>query len=156
MLLGCLLAVSALFSGCANLPTGSFDPPEIELVGLEPVRGAGMEARFRVALRIVNPNDSTLSIRGMAYDVSLRDHKLLSGVSDEPLELGPFSETTTKLEVAAGMLGSLALLRNLMTNPPAEGLPYALNAKLSTGGLLGTVRVNREGLIQIGRTGMSR
>lgn len=108
-----------------------------------------MEARFRVALRIVNPNDRPLAIRGMAYQVFLRERRVLSGVSSEPLDVGPFSETTANLEVSAGVLGSLGLLRDLINDSPAEGLPYELRAKLSTGGLPATLRLSREGRITL-------
>jgi hypothetical protein len=86
----------------------------------------------------------------MAYEVYLRDNRILSGVSDQTLELGPFSETTARLEVAAGMLGSLALLRDLMASPPGDSIPYRLNAKLSRRGPGGTLRISREGRIEIG------
>jgi LEA14-like dessication related protein len=145
-----LMTLMTLVAGCASLPGDDFDDPEVELVGLEPVAGAGMEARFRVALRIVNPNDTALDIRGMAYEVYLRERRVLSGVSDQPLKVGPYSETTAEVEVAAGMLSSLALLRDLMDSPPGASIPYQLKAKLSRGGIGGTLRVTREGSIDLG------
>ncbi len=51
------------------------------------------------------------------------------------------------------MLGSLTLLRDLMTNPPDEGIPYTLKAKLSRGGISGAIRITREGRIDLGGTG---
>ena len=148
-----LLLAMALLTACAGLPGDDFDDPEVELIGLEPMPSRGMEARFRVSLRIVNPNTTALNIDGMAYEVYLRDNRILSGVSNEPLNIGPFSETVAELEVAAGMLGSLTLLRDLMTNPPDEGIPYTLKAKLSRSGFGGAIRITREGRIDLGGTG---
>jgi LEA14-like dessication related protein len=137
-----------LLAGCAALDSAvDFDEPEIELLGLEPLPGRGMEARFLVRLRIVNPNSVALDIDGMAYDVYLNDSKVLSGVSNRELRVDPYSESTAELEVAAGMLSSMRLIRDLMQNPPQDGLPYRLNAKLSRKGLGGTLRVSREGLL---------
>jgi hypothetical protein len=65
------------------------------------------------------------------------------------MKVGAYDEGVAELEVAAGMFGSLALLRDLMSNPVAGGLPYKLNAKLSRRGLGGTLRVSREGQINI-------
>lgn len=143
-----LLCISALLllSGCASLTdVVDFDDPQVELLGIEPMRGQGMEARFRVRLRIVNPNGIPLAIDGMAYDVFLRDKKVLSGVSNEAIDIAAYSEGTASLEVAAGMFGSLALLRDLMGSSAEEGLPYRLNAKISRQGFGGTIRVSREG-----------
>lgn len=146
-----LLACLALLSGCAALKSSDFDQPEIELLGLSPIASEGMEARFRLRLRVVNPNASALSIKGMAYEVYLQDRKVLTGVSDESLRVGAFSESVAELEVAAGMLGSLALLRDLMASPPGESIPYTLKAKLYRGGIGGTIRVNRAGVIELGK-----
>jgi LEA14-like dessication related protein len=152
--IGAFLALLLLLlSGCANMAGTDFDDPEVELLSLAPANSRGMEARFLVTLRIVNPNRTPLSIDGMAYEVYLRDSRILSGVSDQPLEVGAFSETTAKLEVAAGMLSSLALLRDLMASPPGESIPYRLNAKLSRPGLGGTLRISREGSIEMGAGG---
>lgn len=145
-----------LLGACAGLPPGDFDRPEIELIGLRPLSGRGMEARFLVTLRIVNPNATALAVEGMAYEIELRDTRVLSGVSSQRLEVDAFSETAAEVEVAAGLLGSLALLRDLLGNPPQEAIPYALRAKLSLGGLRGTLRVSREGEIRLGRSAAAR
>jgi LEA14-like dessication related protein len=144
-----LLCTLALVAGCANVGVLDFDEPEVELLALEPLPSQGMEARFLVRLRIVNPNSIPLEIEGMAYDISIRDSKILSGVSNQAMKVGAYDEGVAELEVAAGMFGSLALLRDLMSNPVAGGLPYKLNAKLSRRGLGGTLRVSREGQINI-------
>ncbi|EED32147.1 hypothetical protein NOR53_3117 [gamma proteobacterium NOR5-3] len=140
---------SLLLSGCASIGVLDFDDPEIELLALEPLPSQGMEARFLVKLRIVNPNAIPLEVDGMAYDVFIRDSKILSGVSNEGLKVAAYSESVAKLEVAAGMFGSLALIRDLLSNPADGGLPYKLNAKLSRSGLGGAIRVSREGTIDL-------
>ena len=147
-----LLWLAMLLTACAGLGSVSdFDEPDVELLGLEPMPSQGMEARFLVRLRIVNPNSTPLAIDGMAYEVFLRDSKVLSGVSNEGLDVGAFSEAVAELEVAAGMLGSLSLLSDLMANPVEGGMPYRLNTKLSRPGLGGTLRITREGTLDMGR-----
>jgi len=138
-----------LGTGCANIGSLDFDEPEVELLGLEPLPSQGLEARFLVKLRIVNPNAIPLAIDGMAYDVFIRGSKILSGVSNEGISVGAYSESVAELEVAAGMFGSLALIRDLMSNPTDKGLPYTLKAKLSRSGLGGAIRVSREGTIDL-------
>lgn len=147
------LFCAVLLTACAGIGLEPFDDPDIELLGLEPLPSQGMEARFLVRLRIVNPNSMALEVDGMAYDVYLRDSKVLSGVSNEPLKIEGYSEAVAELEVAAGIFGSLALLRDLMTNPPDGGIPYRLNAKLSRKGFGGSIRVRREGSIDLSGAG---
>ena len=138
-------------AGCANIGLEEFDDPEIELLAIEPMAARGMEARFLVRLRIVNPNPISLDIDGLAYDVFLRDSKVLSGASNEEVSIDAYSEGEASLEVAAGMLGSLALIRDLISNPPDAGIPYRLNAKISRKGLGGSLRVKREGVLDPGQ-----
>jgi LEA14-like dessication related protein len=140
----------ALLSACANVGLEEFDKPSIELLAIEPVAAQGMEARFRLRLRIVNPNPVALDIDGLAYDVTLRDSKVLSGASNENVRIEAYSEGEARVEVAAGMLGSLGLLRDLISNPPDAGIPYRLDAKISRRGLGGSLRVRQEGSLDPG------
>ena len=140
---------TSLLAACAATDLLDFDEPEVELIGLKPLSNSGMEARFLVQLRITNPNSIPLDIDGMSYEVLLRDQKVLSGVSNEGISIGAYSESTADLEVAVSLLGSLGLIKELMTRPPEGGLPYRLNAKLSRSGIGGAIRVSREGTLDL-------
>jgi LEA14-like dessication related protein len=144
-----LILVITLTCGCASVGLEQFDDPDVELLALQPLPSQGMEARFLLRLRIVNPNPIALEIDGMAYDVYLRDTKVLSGASNREVTVAAYSEGTAELEVAAGMLGSLTLLRDLMSSPPDGGIPYRLNTKISRKGLGGSMRISREGMIDL-------
>ncbi|TCO75378.1 LEA type 2 family protein [Chromatocurvus halotolerans] len=143
--LGTLLA---LLTGCATSLV-NFDAPEIDLVGLKPLTSRGMEARFAVQLRVLNPNTLPLNVDGLHYQVYLRDQRVLSGVSAEPVRIPGYGEDVVDLEASAGVLGSLALLRDLMSNPPQSGLPYRLEVKLSVDRSPRPLRIQREGMLRL-------
>ncbi|MFN2328203.1 MAG: LEA type 2 family protein [Chromatocurvus sp.] len=145
-----LATLLALLTACAT-PLADFDTPEVDLVGLKPLASRGMEARFLVQLRVLNPNASPLNIEGMHYQVFLREQKALSGVSAEAVNIPAYSEGMVELETVAGLLGSLVLLRDLMAAPPEDGLPYRLEAKLSVARTVRALRIEREGLLQLNR-----
>ena len=113
-----LTALLVSLAGCASMGALDFDDPEVELLGLEPLASQGLEARFLVKLRIVNPNSIPLAIDGIAYDVSIRGSKVLSGVSNDGISVGAYSESIAELEVAAGMNEVLAYL--LSIDPPGK------------------------------------
>jgi LEA14-like dessication related protein len=142
-------ALLLLLAGCANVGLEAFDDPDIELLALEPMPSRGLEARFLLRLRIVNPNPIALEIDGLAYEVFLRENKVLSGASNTPVRVDAYSEGEAAVEVAAGMMGSLALIRDLMSNPGASDIPYRLDAKISRKGLGGSIRVSREGSLDM-------
>ncbi|MEQ8692603.1 MAG: LEA type 2 family protein [Pseudomonadales bacterium] len=141
-------ALLALLTACAT-PLVDFDTPEVDLVGMRPIKSNGMEARFAVQLRVINPNTRPLNIDGLHYQVYLREQRALSGVSAEAVRIPAYGEGLVELEASAGMLGSLALLRDLMSNPPDSGLPYRLEVKLSVGGSLRALRIDREGVLRL-------
>ncbi|MEE4300123.1 MAG: LEA type 2 family protein [Pseudomonadales bacterium] len=151
------LVLMLLLGSCANLgELAGFDEPDVELLGLEPLPVRGMEARFLVRLRVVNPNPVPLLLDGMAFDLFLRDSKVLSGVSNEGLDVGAYSESVANVEVAAGMLGSLSLLRDLMTDPGDGSIPYRLDTKLSLQGIRRAIRIDREGVFSLGGAASAR
>lgn len=143
-----VLLLAALLSACAT-PFADFDDPEIDLAGFRPLPSNGMEARFLLQLRILNPNAVPLRIDGMHYELFLREQRALSGVNAKTLHIPAYSERKLELEAAAGMLGSFALLRDLLVNPPDSGLPYTLRAKLSIGGTLKPLRIERAGTLRM-------
>lgn len=146
-----ILAASLLFGAAACTNTlGDFDQPTVELAGLRPLPSQGLEARFAVRMRVLNPNTRALAIEGMAYDVYLREQKVLSGVSSRSVTVPAYGEETIELEASAGVLGSLALLRDLLAEPPDRGLPYRLQSKISLGGQLRAVRIRSEGTLDFG------
>lgn len=141
-------ALLTLLTGCAMSPA-NFDAPEIDLAGLRPLTSRGMEARFALQLRVLNPNTLPLNIDGWHYQVYLRDERVLSGVSAEPVRIPGYGEDLVDLEASAGVLGSLALLRDLMSSPPESGLPYRLEVKMSVDRSPRPLRIQREGMLRL-------
>lgn len=144
-----IVLCAILIAACAT-PLGSdFDKPEVELVGLAPMSSENFEARFKLRLRVINPNSTAFDIEGMHYEVFLRDRKVLSGVSAQAVALPAYGETVVELEATASMLGSLGLLRDLMEQPPETGLPYRLKTKLSLAGMLTALRLETTGAMDL-------
>jgi len=50
---------SVALTGCFGL--GLHEPLKVSLAGVEPLKGAGMEARFLARLRVQNPNDAPIA-----------------------------------------------------------------------------------------------
>ena len=142
-----LSALTLLLSACASLPAGDFDEPVVDVVGLQPVAGSGLEARFAISLRVVNPNSTPLEVKGIYYELDIEGNRLLSGASSEPVTVPGYGEEILRVEASTSMFGSFSLIRELMTNPPDDGLDYALNAKLSLQGLGRAIRVERSGKV---------
>src|SRR3984885_15328252 len=94
--LAAILAVVALtLNGCAGLFGG--DPLRVNVAGIEPVDGQGLEMRFNVKLRVQNPNESAVSFDGVALELELNGKPFASGVSDQTGTIPRFGETVVNV-----------------------------------------------------------
>jgi len=140
-----LLAMTAL-GGCASLPDR--DPLRIDVVGIEPMRGEGLELRFAVKLRVQNPNDRAIAYDGVAVELDVNDRSFASGVSDQRGTVPRFGETVLTVPVSVSALAAVRQALGLAENADLEDLPYVLRGKLA-GGLFGTVRFSDEGRLSL-------
>ncbi|HET7524769.1 MAG TPA: LEA type 2 family protein, partial [Burkholderiaceae bacterium] len=70
----------ALLSACAVMP-GS-DPVQVQVVGVDPLQGEGLELRFLCKLRVQNPNDTPITYNGIYLELEVRGSTFATGVSD--------------------------------------------------------------------------
>ncbi|OUS17565.1 hypothetical protein A9Q88_03085 [Gammaproteobacteria bacterium 50_400_T64] len=123
--------LAALLSSCALLDP-AYEKPAVHLVKIEPLSSHGLEQRFRVDLKIINPNHSGLSISGMSYTLKLNGEKVVKGVAGQIPEIPPYSETTVQVDASTNILAGLRLISSLL-DKPGRKLHYELETKLRSG-----------------------
>ncbi len=123
--------LAALLSSCALLDP-AYEKPAVHLVKIEPLSSRGLEQRFHVDLKIINPNRSGLSVSGMSYTLRLNGEKVVKGVAGQISEIPPYSETVVQVEASTNILAGLRLIASLLNKPDRE-LHYELETKLRSG-----------------------
>ncbi len=142
-----LVLALVLLAGCAGTPAGKhFDTPGVELLSFKPMGSEGMEARFGIVLRIINPNSMPLEIEGIYYELAVQEKDLLSGASNTPVTIESYSEGQIELVGSASMRGAFRLIAELIDKPPTYGFAYQLNTKISLKGYPLPIRIEKEGL----------
>ncbi|MVW74926.1 LEA type 2 family protein [Pseudomonas xionganensis] len=129
-------------NGCSSL--GGHDPLQVNLVGIEPLPGEGLEMRFAVKLRVQNPNARAVDFQGVALQLRVNQQPLASGVSDQRGQLPGFGESLISIPVS---ISAYSLMRQAWAAAgyqQGRGLPYELSGKLG-GGLFATQRFNASG-----------
>lgn len=126
-----ILLLVAMLSSCTLLDP-AYEKPAVHLVQIEPLSSNGFEQRFRVDLKIINPNRSKLSVSGMTYTLKLNGEMVLAGVSGQIAQIPPFSETVVQVETSTNILAGLRLISSLL-NKPGRELDYELATKLRSG-----------------------
>ena len=149
-----LATMLVVVSACAGFNPGGdpFETPTVEVVGIKPLQSSGMEARFGITLRVVNPNAIALDIEGVYYELEVEGSKLLSGAESEPTSIPAYGEGRIELEGAASVLGSLGFISKMMDRTATQALNYELKTKISVKQLPRAIRVNKVGSINLGGT----
>lgn len=133
-------------SACALFPHN--DPLNINVVGIEPLPGQGLEVRLAVKLRLQNPNETAIDYSGVALDLDVNGKLLASGVSDQQGTIGRFSEAVLVVPVSVSAFAALRQVVGVSERQSLDNLPYTLHGKLA-GGLFGTMRFSDSGVLSL-------
>jgi LEA14-like dessication related protein len=127
------LAFTGVLAGCAA-PFGVSQPPELALSSIEGVDVGLLEQRYRLKLRVRNPNDTDLQVRGLSLAVELNGQPFARGVSDQTVTVPRMGEAL--LEVSAtSSLGSVWRQLREVGKAGTQDLSYRLSGRLSLQGL---------------------
>lgn len=141
-----ILVLLCLLVSCASLP--HYEAPRVNVAGIEPVKGEGMELRFNVKLRIQNPNTVEINYQGMMVDLMIDGSRIASGVSNQPGNVPAYGETVYTLPVTVSVLGASRQLIAFLQKPQQTAIPYEISGKLESG-LFGSVRFSDKGALKL-------
>jgi hypothetical protein len=150
-LLGALLVLA--LSACASL--GGRDPLNMQVVGIEPLPGEGLEMRFAVKLRLQNPNTTPIDYDGIALELKVNERSLARGVSAQSGSVSRFGETLLVVPVSISAFSALRQALGLAESARLDSLPYVLRGKLG-GGLFGGRRFSAAGTLDLSTVGKAR
>jgi LEA14-like dessication related protein len=132
----------ALLSACAAMP-GS-DPVQVQVVGIEPLRGEGLELRFLCKLRVQNPNDTPIAYDGVYLELEVRGSTFATGVSDASGTVPRYGEVVLSVPVTASVLRFARQAIGLYASPGTGKIDYVLKGKVN-GATFGAVRFQSAG-----------
>lgn len=141
------LAFVLILAGCAGIKPG-FETPRVSLVALEPLDVQLFEQRYGLRLRIQNPNDTELRIKGLDYEVELNGETFGTGVSNAAATVPAYGEATLDLTMVSNLARVLNQFDQLLRDD-APSLDYAIRGKLSLDGLLLALPFSREGSLTL-------
>ncbi|RJQ86912.1 MAG: hypothetical protein C4519_01550 [Desulfobacteraceae bacterium] len=127
----------AVVNGCVTLGT-RFEKPYISLAGIRVQEIRSFESVFQVDLRVVNPNDVALPIRGVECDLSLEGRHIAKGVANPQKEIAAYSSDIVPVTVYASLFHMVDIAYRLLRGfqqgaTPAEQWTYAVKGHLRLG-----------------------
>lgn len=125
------LFVIAAFTGCIGRGRIS-ETPYISLSNIELVSMGVFEQRYRIMLRIKNPNEVSIPIKGMSYSIFVNGKEFANGVSNKSFIIPEFGEEVVEIEATSDLTGILSQFQELISGG-IEKVSYRLagKAKLS-------------------------
>jgi LEA14-like dessication related protein len=117
-----------LLTACAG--TGGYrEPPRVSLAGIQPLDMTLLEQRYQLALRILNPNDVEMPLRGLSYSVEINGREFAYGVSRQAVTIPALGEAIVEVEVVSSLLDMLRQLRAL-DDDERQRLDYRISGGL--------------------------
>jgi len=134
----------ALIGACATM---GGDPVKVQVVGLDPLQGQGMEMRFAARLRVQNPNDAPIDYDGIAVDLEVRGNAFASGVSDARGTIPRYGETVITVPVT---VSAFAIVRQAIgfASGDRSKIDYVMRGKVG-GATFGGVRFESKGELEL-------
>jgi LEA14-like dessication related protein len=148
-ILSLLLTLGLLVSlgGCSSLLTDDFRDPEVRLLKVDVIKAKLLEQKFVLRFRIDNPNDISLPIRGLNYNVKLNGVLLAEGQSDKSFTVPARGHQTFEVPVRTNLWRHLKRIVNSLEDPD-EPISYQLQGEVKTGLMFGrSVHLQRNGEI---------
>lgn len=122
-----LLSVGLLMAaGCAGwLSRG--EPPEVFVTNIAPLDGTAFEQRLQVELRIRNPNDHDLEVRGVDFRMDLNGKRFARGLGNQEFTVPRLGEAVVTVETSTTMLD---IVRQVLALRRSSELAYAISGVL--------------------------
>ncbi len=124
-----LLALTTTFAGC-SLFVPKLETPKLSVVNVELQKSDLWEQRMKVRMRVQNPNDRPIPVKGLTVALELQGEELAHGVSGASFNVPPLGEAEFDMSMTANMAGALLKLLGSGRRIGDE-LDYRIKGKLS-------------------------
>lgn len=142
------VAVTMMIAGCAGGPR-ALTAPDVQLVGLTLAESTAESQRFRVNLRLTNPNEVEIPIERISFNLRVAGGGVMSGRTVEPLTVAPGEAGFVQVDVTTNLVSSVSRLFALLQGP-ASAIPYDLDGLVTVSrGLNPTFPFNRRGEVPL-------
>jgi LEA14-like dessication related protein len=144
-----LAALPLALAGCAGGLLGDLVAPEVAIAGLGFGAPGLFEQEVLVNLRLTNPNDFALAVRGLSFDLALDDRPFASGRTGEAFTMPRLGSVTVPVAI---LVPTAELVDRVMGLGRREGYAYRLTGQLRLDRLAGVpLPFSREGRLALPR-----
>ncbi len=143
LVLCCLLL--PLLAGCSSLGAYS-QAPRVSLVDVRPLEMGLFEQRYRLKLRIRNPNAAALPVSGMDYTLYINGREFADGVDSQAFSVPAYGEMVIEVAVSSSLLD---VVQQLQQRESRQALSWRLAGGLRVPGHLGRLPFEYAGRLDL-------
>ena len=89
------------------------------------------EQRLKVRMRVQNPNDRRLPVKGLEYTLEVEGQQLASGASVASFVVPPMGEAEFDMDVTTNLAGALLKLLGRGSEAPVRSVAYRLTGRIA-------------------------
>lgn len=138
-----------LLTGCAAT---QMQAPNLSVMSVEMQQSEMFEQRFKVHLRVQNPNDRDLPVRGITAQLDLNGEKFANGVSAASFTVPAFGEAEFDMMMSANLAGAILRMASSMKGGKTpESFDYRIRGKVNLqSGVMRTIPFDKSGTFDLG------
>ncbi len=144
-----VLAASTLIASCGALG-GRMETPRLSLVDAQLVKGDLFEQRLKVRMRVQNPNDRELAVRGITYAIDVAGEEFGHGMTANSFTVPRMGEAEFDMMVTANMAGMLVKTLGGNRGGTPDAIEYNIHGKVAlASGILRSIPFNEKGTLKL-------
>jgi LEA14-like dessication related protein len=144
-----LSALVLSLAACSGLAP-KLETPRLSVVDVQ-VQQAGLwEQRLRVRMRVQNPNDRHLPIKGLSYTLEVAGEDFARGITDTAFTVPALGEAEFDMNVTANAASALIRYLGRRDEASADSVDYRLVGKVSLAqGILRSIPFEERGTFRL-------
>ncbi len=141
--------MAALLSACAS--QSKLEAPNLSVINMEMLESSLFTQRLKVRVRVQNPNDRELPVKGVSAKLEIAGEEFANGVSANSFVVPAFGEAEFDLLVDASMARTLiGMVGKRKSDKPMESLDYRMTGKVSlSSGVVRSIPFDESGSLKL-------
>ncbi|HKZ74695.1 MAG TPA: LEA type 2 family protein [Steroidobacteraceae bacterium] len=145
-----LPVLAAMLLGSCSIFAPRLETPRLSIVNVEMQEGGLWEQRLKVRMRVQNPNERTLPIKGLSYTLEVAGEDFARGVSAAAFTVPALGEAEFDMNVTANMASALVRLLGKGDESLTDAVDYRLVGKVSLAeGMLRSIPFEERGTFKL-------
>ncbi len=140
-------ACAVLLAACSTMGS-KLEAPSIEVLDVQMLSTDMFAQRFKVRVKVVNPNDLELPVTGLEYTILMMGDSFAEGMSTESFVLPALGEAEFDMLVTTNFVSSFGRLLSRVQGGRLENIDYEIAGKIMVDkGMIRKIPINHRGTV---------